>query len=79
MEKEIVLQEKYNENTVVVTPKKLQIIDMLSNGFSNSEIAEEMSLSVRTIEAYRYDLLEQTGYKNLTHLIASFLRKGLIK
>lgn len=80
MEKEIIIAKKeYKNNVVYITPSELSIIEDMSHGMTSREIAEERKISLKTAEVHRYNILKKTGYKNSVHLIASFLRKGLIK
>ena len=80
MEKEIILDgKKYFETLAIISPRELQIIEHLSNGLNSAEIGKELGISLKTVEVHRHNILKKTGHKNVVHLIASFLRKGLIK
>lgn len=58
-----------------LTPKEIQIANLIKQGKTNKEIAEIMSLSVRTIEFHRTKIRSKFGLKNgkdnlQAHLIA---------
>jgi DNA-binding NarL/FixJ family response regulator len=58
-----------------LTPGETQVADLVRSGSSTKEIAEILSLSPRTIEAYRESIREKTGIKNKnvnlrTHLLS---------
>ncbi len=51
-----------------LTHKELKIVELLQSNMSNLEIAEVLSISERTIEWHRANLLRKTGMKNLAAL-----------
>jgi DNA-binding NarL/FixJ family response regulator len=53
----------------VLTCREIEIIQMLKQGFSSKEIGSELSLSVRTIEVHRYNILKKMKLKNAASLI----------
>ena len=58
-----------------LTPKEIQIANLIKQGKTNKEIAEIMGLSVRTIEFHRTKIRNKFGLKNgkdnlQAHLIA---------
>ncbi len=58
--------------------REIQMVTLISRGFTATEIAKEMSVSVRTIETYRYDLIRKTHVSNTSELIGYSYRNGLI-
>lgn len=79
MDKKVVLREKLEQSTVLITQYEVDLMELLSNGLSNKEIASMWGLSSRTIEAYRQELMFKLDCKRSLHLMAIFFRKGLIK
>jgi DNA-binding NarL/FixJ family response regulator len=73
---EVVVQ---HDNTVIVSERNVDIIKDYSNGIVLSKIAKKNKLSVRSVEAIIAKLKSEFKCKNITHLVATFLRKGLIK
>lgn len=65
--------------TVIVSERDALIVEQYSNGMDRSKIAEYHKISIRTVEAATNKLRVEFGCKNLAHLVAEFLRKGLIK
>jgi len=62
----------------VIRQKELSILEQLSHGNSNLEIARNLKISERTVEAYRQKLLAKTKCNTMIHLIAEAIRKGWI-
>lgn len=52
-----------------LTCREIEIIQMLKQGFSSKEIGSELSLSVRTVEVHRYNILKKLKLKNAASLI----------
>ena len=61
--------EDVNERINCLTERERQIIDMLSDGKSNKEIACELVISTSTVEVHRANLMKKMQAKNLAHLI----------
>jgi DNA-binding NarL/FixJ family response regulator len=55
-----------------------QVMLMLVSGKTLSEIAEEISLSVKTVSTYRTRILEKLNLKNNSELILYAVRNGLV-
>jgi len=60
-----------------LTPREIEVLSLLSQGFMNPEVADQLVLSVRTIETHRASILRKTGIKSRAELIAYAKEKGL--
>jgi two-component system response regulator FixJ len=49
----------------------------LARGLSNKEAAAELSMSVRTVESHRADLMVRLGTDSLGELVRLAIRDGL--
>ena len=61
-----------------LTQREKTILDMLSEGKTNNEIAALLFLSHRTIENNRLSLYQKLGVKNTGELIKTAMQQGLI-
>ena len=61
-----------------LTVKEKQILQLLTEGRSAKEIASQLGLSVKTIEANRRQIMEKTDVGNLADLTKYAIRQGLI-
>lgn len=68
---------KRNMPKVKLTDLELTIVSKVAKGMANTEIAEALGLSVRTIEAYRFQLVKKTHVKNSLELIDFIYRNGI--
>lgn len=57
----------------------LQIVDLLSKGNKHKDIAEKLNISYKTVEVYITRMMTEYDCCNGTHLVAHFLRNGLLK
>jgi DNA-binding NarL/FixJ family response regulator len=61
------------------TERELEVLKLLCNGLSNAEIADQLNLSVKTIETHRSKLLLKTGIKNSISLVLFALKNKIIE
>jgi two-component system nitrate/nitrite response regulator NarL len=68
---ELVKQSKIKQQTIDahLTNREIEIIKLLENGLSNKQIADQLFLSVRTIETHRKNILNKTNTNNLLSLL----------
>ncbi|QSE91341.1 response regulator transcription factor [Rhodococcus pseudokoreensis] len=59
-----------------LTPRQMQVAELVSDGLSNNEIAEVLSLSEFTVKKYVSRIFESTGLRNRASLTACVLRRG---
>jgi len=67
-----------NLPTIKFAPLELKIINKVSQGKTNQEIGDELKLSRRTVEAYRYSLTRKVGVKNTFELIDYCFKNGIL-
>lgn len=63
----------------ILTKKELQIIQLLAQGKSSSEIASELNKSKNTIDTQRRIILTKTGCKNMNQVMTQCIVEGLVK
>lgn len=61
------------------TRRELEVLKLIAEGFTNSEIADKLFTSRRTIEGHRQSLIEKTGVSNSAALIVHAFRNGIIR
>ena len=62
----------------VLSERELEVITMIVNGMSASEIAERLFLSPKTVNCYRHRLCKKLGTGNDVQLTHLAMRSGLI-
>lgn len=71
-------KEKENLRTNL-TERQVQILKLIALGYSSKAMADELSLSVKTIEAHRSQLMQRLGIREIASLVRYALRVGLIE
>jgi DNA-binding NarL/FixJ family response regulator len=62
----------------ILTPRQRQILQMITEGHGTRAIAERLSLSVKTIEAHRAQIMQRLGIHDLPGLVRYAIRNGLL-
>jgi two-component system invasion response regulator UvrY len=62
----------------LLSDREFQVLQSIASGKSVKQIAEELSLSVKTVSTYRTRILEKTGMKTTAELIRYALREQLV-
>jgi two-component system response regulator NreC len=62
-----------------LTPREKQVLKMLAEGSSVKEIACELNLSVKTVEAHKFNLMRKLDIHNKAHLVQYAIQKKIIR
>lgn len=73
------LTEKKPAETMSLTDREVQIVQLLAKEYTNDKIAKELSISYRTVESHRKNIMQKTKANNLAGLMKFAYSKGLIK
>ncbi|MBN9389811.1 MAG: response regulator transcription factor [Chloroflexi bacterium] len=60
-----------------LTPRQLEILQLLALGYTRKQIAEKLSISVKTFDTYRAQLMEQLGISDGAGLVRYVAHMGL--
>jgi two-component system response regulator NreC len=63
----------------VLTGRELSVLRLVALGYTNGEIAEELFLSVRTVETHRAHIQQKLGLRSRSDLVRYALKHGLIE
>jgi DNA-binding NarL/FixJ family response regulator len=61
-----------------LTDREREVLQLIVEGFSNKEIAEQLHLSVKTVGNHRLNLMEKLDLHNVSDLTKYAIRKGII-
>lgn len=67
-----------NNTDIPISPREVEVLKLIAQEFSNSEIAEKLFISIRTVDTHRRNLLEKLGAKNTAGLVKFAIQKGLV-
>lgn len=63
----------------MLTPRELDVLNCIVQGYTNRQIAEELRLSVRTVEGYRANMTEKLGLHSRAELVRYAREHGLLE
>jgi DNA-binding NarL/FixJ family response regulator len=61
-----------------LSDREYEVMSHIASGKTVTEIAEELSLSAKTISTYRARVLEKLGVKNSANIVQYAVRNGLV-
>ena len=73
------LQENLKgERNAGLTPRELQILQLICDGKSNKEIAAQLDLSANTVAVHRANIMDALGIHKTAELVVYAIRNGLV-
>ena len=66
------------ESDSALTRREKSILKLIVNGSNNREIAEELDLSVRTVETHRFNIMKKLNVKNAIELVKVAIEEKII-
>jgi len=66
------------ESKIEFSQREVEVLQLIAEGLTNTEIAEKIFISKRTVEGHRQSILEKTGSKNTATLIRFAVLNGFI-
>jgi two-component system, NarL family, response regulator NreC len=67
-----------SKTSVVLTPRETEVLKLIVQGYTNRQIGEELSISIRTAESHRSNLSEKLGLQSRVDLVRYAREHGLI-
>jgi DNA-binding NarL/FixJ family response regulator len=61
-----------------LTHREMEVLRLVAEGRTNQEIADQLMLSIKTVQAHRANVMEKLGLRDITHLVRFAVRHGLI-
>jgi DNA-binding NarL/FixJ family response regulator len=68
-----------DEDFDVLTPRELQVLKLIAEAHTSKEIAQELVISVKTVERHRQNILDKLGMSDRVELTRYAIRRGLIQ
>ena len=61
-----------------LTPRELEVLQLICDGLSNKEIAEKLDLSANTVAVHRANIMNTLGVHKTAELVVYALQNGLV-
>ena len=74
----IVRQKKGVPTTEVLSGREKEVLKLVAEGYSNKQIADQLCISVRTVDHHRAHIMAKFRLKNMAELIMYAITKGYI-
>lgn len=81
LQREVIRSKRFRRNFHRfrnISEREMEVLRRICRGQTNREIAEDLSISVRTVDNHRHRLLEKCEAKNTAELVIYAIRHGLI-
>ena len=63
----------------ILTPRELQVLKLIAEARSSKEIAQELVISIKTVERHRQNILDKLNMSDRVELTRYAIRRGLIQ
>lgn len=73
------LEKKPDEQEIAVSRRELDVLALIAEQLTTSEIAERLFISPNTVESHRKKLLEKFRVENIAGLIREAMRRGYLQ
>ena len=74
----VVLSPDENDRPAVLSPRELEVLQLIVNGKSNKDIATILKLSVNTVAVHRANIMQALNIHNTAELVVYAIRNGLV-
>lgn len=65
--------------TTVLTSREDEVVKLIAEGHSSKEIAQRLTISIKTVERHRSNILDKLGMRDRTELTRYAIRVGLVE
>ncbi|RXZ79177.1 DNA-binding response regulator [Paenibacillaceae bacterium] len=61
-----------------LSAREKEVLELTAKGYANKEIAEQLFISVKTVESHKSNVMEKLGLKSRPELVKYAVKKGLL-
>jgi two-component system, NarL family, response regulator NreC len=72
-------KKQKTERLNLMTPRELEVLTLLAYGHTNAEIAEKLSISERTVESHRTNIMTKMEFNSRAELVRFAIDNGMLK
>lgn len=65
--------------STILTTREREILELVSLGLTNQQIAQKLFISSRTIDTHRTNIMHKIGVHDVAHLVRYAIEHGLVK
>jgi DNA-binding NarL/FixJ family response regulator len=71
--------DRGEEDFDVLTPRELEVLKLIAEAYTSKQIADELVISIKTVDRHRQNILEKLGMRDRVELTRYAIRRGLIQ
>lgn len=75
---EVITGQKRTAYEIPLTRREKEILQLIAEEHSNQEIAEQLFISLRTVETHRLNLTQKLAVKNTAGLVKEAIKRGIV-
>jgi DNA-binding NarL/FixJ family response regulator len=72
-------REGRGEREDPLTPREREVVKLIAESYTTREIADELVISVKTVERHRANILDKLGFRDRVALTRYAIRRGLVE
>lgn len=72
------LQFQPDKRVLDLTNREIEILKLITEGFSNKEIGDKLFISHRTVDSHRTNIMKKIGVNNIAGLIRFAIKTGFV-
>lgn len=72
------LEENSSANAADLTPREKEVLVLISDGLTNSDIGDKLGISIKTVDRHRENIMKKLDLHNRIDLVKYAIREGLI-
>jgi DNA-binding NarL/FixJ family response regulator len=73
------LQSRSEERVDLLTPRELEVLNLVAEGQSSQEIAAQLVISLKTVERHRSNIMNKLAIRDRVGLARYAIRRGLVE
>jgi len=62
-----------------LTPREVEVVQLLAEGKSNKQVAGELKVSTRTVESHRHHIMKKMNFTSFSELVKFAVRNNLVE
>jgi DNA-binding NarL/FixJ family response regulator len=71
--------DRGEEEFDVLTPRELEVLKLIAEAYTSKQIADELFISIKTVDRHRQNILEKLGMRDRVELTRYAIKRGLIQ
>ncbi len=73
------MTDGYQGPSIPLTPREEQVVKLIAEAHTNTQIAEILHLAEKTVESHRANVLRKLGMRDRVELVRYAIRRGLVE